>query len=59
MILALLLLVVELVDFYFWSGECYHRRLTMTVYKEVDPPLYPIPGQCRESRSKAAGTAFE
>jgi hypothetical protein len=43
-ILALALLAVEVLDYANWSRECYHRRLTMTVHKEVDPPLYPIPG---------------
>jgi hypothetical protein len=42
--LALALLAVELLDYANWSRECYHRRLTMTVHSEVDPPLYPIPG---------------
>lgn len=44
-ILALLMLLVEILDYSNWSREAYHRRLTMTVHKDEDPPLYPIPGE--------------
>jgi hypothetical protein len=43
--LALLMLGVEVVDYINWARECYHRRLTMVVPQEQDPPLYPIPGE--------------
>lgn len=43
--LALLMLAVEILDYSNWSREAYHRRLTMTVHKDEDPPLYPIPGE--------------
>ncbi|WIA19587.1 hypothetical protein OEZ85_005527 [Tetradesmus obliquus] len=54
-ILALALLAVEVLDYVNWSRECYHRRLTMTVHKEVDPPLYPIPGEMRDARDNRQG----
>ncbi|WIA39861.1 hypothetical protein OEZ86_013308 [Tetradesmus obliquus] len=54
-ILALALLAVEVLDYANWSRECYHRRLTMTVHKEVDPPLYPIPGEMRDARDNRQG----
>ncbi len=44
MILALLMLCVELADYGHWSKEAYHRRLTMTMHRVQDPPLYPVPG---------------
>ncbi|KAF8062894.1 TRPV6 [Scenedesmus sp. PABB004] len=49
-ILALALLGVEVMDYVNWSREAYHRRLTMTVHKATDPPLYPIPGEMRDAR---------
>lgn len=52
-ILALLLLAVEVVDFFNWSRECYHRRLTMSSSSEQEHPLYPIPGQ-QNSNSHAS-----
>lgn len=45
MFLALLMLGVEVMDYVNWARECYHRRLTMVVPQEQDPPLYPIPGR--------------
>ncbi|KAF6258835.1 hypothetical protein COO60DRAFT_1074230 [Scenedesmus sp. NREL 46B-D3] len=54
-ILALALLAVEVLDYANWSRECYHRRLTMTLHKEVDPPLYPIPGEMRDARDNRQG----
>lgn len=45
-LLALLMLGVEVVDYVNWARECYHRRLTMVVVADDDhPPLYPIPGE--------------
>lgn len=43
--LALGMLAVEVLDYSNWSREAYHRRLTMTVHNDEDPPLYPIPGE--------------
>lgn len=50
-LLALFMVAIEVQDYINWSRECYHRRLTMTVSREQDPPLYPIPGGVRNQGS--------
>jgi flagellar biosynthesis protein FlhB len=42
---ALLMLVIEVVDWMGWSREAYHRRLTMTTSDEEVPELYNVPGE--------------
>lgn len=42
--LALLLALLEIVDYVGWSREAYHRRLCMEMSPAFEPYLYPIPG---------------